>query len=60
MYKPRGKYIYMMYITYICVCMCLYIMYIYICSDRMKNISKWKDIVHKITCPSLSVDGDST
>ncbi len=32
----------------------------YICSDRMKNILEWKDVSHKITCPSLSVDGDST
>jgi hypothetical protein len=32
----------------------------YICSDQMKDNSVFELKSHKITCPSLSVDGDST
>ncbi len=55
------KYIYM----YIYVCAYIYIYthkhtHTYICCDRMKLKSKSGVEFRSITCPSLSVDGDST
>ncbi len=47
--------------VYVCVCHILTrTTHTHICSDHMTDNFGFEPKFHKITCPSLSVDGDST